>query len=102
MVRCRLIGRTDLDERRLLALSRKEGDRDRHGLRQLRLRRLRCNGRDVIRLRLVQRVLRLDDDVVHPGGNDDTRDLEEWSDPSRLIAPTFGPWIFGVGTVFSG
>ena len=22
--------------------------------------------------------------------------------PSRLMAPTFGPWIFGVGTVFSG
>ena len=22
--------------------------------------------------------------------------------PSRLVLPTFGPWIFGVGTVFSG
>jgi len=48
VVRRRLIGRGNLDEGRLLALSRKERDRDRHGVWQFRLRRIRCDGRDEI------------------------------------------------------
>src|SRR5688572_2256741 len=80
MMSCRFVRGGDLDQRRLITLAGEERDRDRHGVLQFALLRVRRKYGYVVRLRLVQRIHGLVDDVGYASRNGDARDLEERRD----------------------